>query len=61
MQRALAALADATRGTVYDGALWVVGGAVRDPPLGTPAPAALALVPVGSAIELAETLYAKGV
>ncbi len=60
MQRTLASLAEATRGTPFEGALWVVGGAVRDELLGRPAPTDLDLVTELSAVDLAELLHARG-
>ena len=61
MQRALDALSKATLGTPFEGALWVVGGAVRDALLGQCAPVDLDLVTELSAVELADFLHAQGV
>lgn len=60
MQRALDALAKATHGTPFEGTLWVVGGAVRDPLLGRAEPTDIDLVTELSAVDVAEFLHAKG-
>ncbi|MCO5297312.1 MAG: CCA tRNA nucleotidyltransferase [Fimbriimonadaceae bacterium] len=60
MHRAIEMLAEATKGTPYEGALWLVGGAVRDPLLGRPVSADLDLVTELSAVALAELLFERG-
>ncbi len=57
---ALHRLREATRGTRYEGNLYLVGGALRDRALGLPHGADLDLVLVGSAVELAEFLFHRG-
>lgn len=54
---ALQAIADATLITPFEGALWLVGGAVRDELLGIPHEADFDLVLQGSSQELARFLY----
>ncbi len=58
---ALEALAAATMGTPYEGELWLVGGAVRDPLLGLGEGTDFDIVLEHDAIELAGFLYAKGI
>jgi poly(A) polymerase len=57
MHAALAAIRDATRGTPFEGRLWLVGGAVRDELLGRPAPTDYDLVTDLDAAELARRLH----
>ena len=59
-EQALHRLREATRGTEYEGCLYLVGGALRDRALGLPHGADLDLVLVGSAVKLAEFLYHRG-
>lgn len=60
MHPALTAIRDATRGTPFEGELWLVGGAVRDELLGRPEPSDFDLVTERSSGELARFLYDKG-
>lgn len=60
MKGALAALRKATRGTPFEGRLWLVGGAVRDELLGLPVPNDLDIVTELSALELAEFVHEQG-
>jgi poly(A) polymerase len=60
MHPALERVREATRGTPFEGELWVVGGAVRDELLGLPLPSDFDLVTRLSAPELARHLYVKG-
>jgi len=57
----LAPIREATRGTPYEGDLFLVGGAVRDALLGLPPKADYDLVTRGSAPELARFLWSQGV
>lgn len=54
MGRPLERLREGTRGTEWEGRLWLVGGAVRDRLLGRPAPSDLDLVMERSALEFAD-------
>lgn len=56
MHPALEAIALATKGTDYEGQLWLVGGAVRDELLGKPAPTDYDLVLEDDALALARFL-----
>ncbi|MBI1757375.1 MAG: HD domain-containing protein [Fimbriimonas ginsengisoli] len=60
MREALEAIRTATLGTAYEGKVWLVGGAVRDPLLGLPEPQDVDLVTLLPAPELAVSLAAKG-
>lgn len=60
MNGALDALRDATRGTPYEGRLWLVGGAVRDELLGLPAPTDLDIVTDLDALALAAFVQGRG-
>ena len=53
-------LRDATRGTRYEGRLYLVGGMLRDRALGLPLAGDLDLVLEGDAVELARFLYQQG-
>jgi poly(A) polymerase len=57
---ALAAIAEATRGTSFEGGLWLVGGAVRDELLGREHSNDFDIVLEGSSGELARLLFEKG-
>jgi poly(A) polymerase len=57
---ALQAIAEATRGTPYDGELWLVGGAVRDELLGIPHQNDFDIVTRLSSADLARLLFEKG-
>src|SRR5438445_3244777 len=57
MHPALIAIAEVARGTVFDGDLWLVGGAVRDELLGRSHDNDFDLVTRGSSAELAQLLY----
>ena len=52
-------LRDATRGTEYEGHVYLVGGVLRDRALGLPAPDDLDLVLEGDALRLAEMLAVR--
>lgn len=54
-------LADATRGTPFEGDLYLVGGAVRDDRLGLPPKNDFDLVTRGNAPQLAQLLFERGV
>lgn len=58
---ALSAVRRATRGTQFEGDLFLVGGAVRDQLLGLPVQADFDLVTRGPSAELARLLHEKGV
>jgi poly(A) polymerase len=58
---AAGAIADATRGTPWEGRLWIVGGAVRDELLGLPIPPDIDIVLETDALELASFLHETGV
>lgn len=60
-QAALQSLAAATKGTKWEGALWLVGGSVRDYLMGGKIGADFDLVLESNATELAEYLFAQGV
>lgn len=53
-------LQEATRGTVYEGQLWLVGGYPRDRLLGLPEPENVDIVLEGDALELARFLHSRG-
>ncbi|MBV9849528.1 MAG: HD domain-containing protein [Armatimonadetes bacterium] len=58
----LSALRDATRATLYDGRLYLVGGFVRDKVMGLPSPQDdIDIVLEGDALGLAQFLYDRGV
>lgn len=57
---ALVAIRDAIRGTSFENDLWLVGGAVRDDLLGIPHENDFDLVTRGSAAELAQLLFKRG-
>lgn len=59
-QRALERMRAATRGTPYEGRLYLVGGLLRDRTLGLPIANDLDLVLEGDALELARFLYDRG-
>lgn len=61
MHPALAKIAEATRNTVFENQLWLVGGAVRDELLGLPIKNDFDLVTTESAPELARYLHEKKV
>lgn len=61
MDPALFEIARVTRGTVFEGGLWLVGGAVRDSLLGAPQPADLDIVLESDALDLAQLLRQTGV
>jgi poly(A) polymerase len=61
MHPALEAVREATRGTPYEGQVWLVGGAVRDELLGVPHPPDFDLVLESDAHELAQLLHERGV
>jgi poly(A) polymerase len=61
MERVLAAIREATRGTAYEGDLFLVGGFVRDELLGLPPKDDVDLVTRGDAPALARMLFEKGV
>lgn len=52
---------DATKGTDWEGKLFLVGGIVRDPLFGLEEPKDIDIVVLGSAIKLANELFAKGI
>ncbi|MFI5385691.1 MAG: CCA tRNA nucleotidyltransferase [Fimbriimonadales bacterium] len=58
---ALQAIAKATRGTAFEGDLWLVGGAVRDELLGKPHSNDFDIVTRGSSAELAQLLFEQGI
>lgn len=58
--RALDRIAEATRGTAWEGGLWLVGGCVRDSLLGLPASQDFDLVLESSSADLAAFLYDAG-
>jgi poly(A) polymerase len=60
MHPALTAIAEAVKGTPFEGDLWLVGGAVRDELLGIPHDNDFDLVTRGSAPDLAHLLRKKG-
>ncbi len=60
MYPALETVRRATLGTLYEGALWLVGGAVRDELLGRPDSADYDIVLESSALDLAQFLYKQG-
>lgn len=57
---ALRRLREATRGTEYEGRLYLVGGVLRDQALGLPHSADLDLMLEGDAVALARFLYERG-
>jgi len=59
-QRSLERMREATRGTLYEGRLYLVGGLLRDRTLGLPLANDLDLVLEGDALELARFLYEHG-
>ncbi len=59
-QRSLERMRVATRGTPYEGRLYLVGGLLRDRTLGLPLANDLDLVLEGDALELAKFLYERG-
>ncbi len=61
MGRPLERLREATRGTEWEGRLWLVGGAVRDRLLGRPTPNDLDLVMEASALEFADWCWRSGI
>lgn len=61
MSIALDALRDATRGTPYEGRLWLVGGAVRDRLLQLEEPIDYDVVLEADAVALAQWLHGQGV
>jgi poly(A) polymerase len=61
MNEALEAVREATRGTEYEGKLYLVGGVLRDRVLGIPAAEDIDLVLEGSETGLADLLYRKGI
>ncbi len=61
MNRALDAIREATRGTAYEGHLYLVGGAVRDKLLGHAWQEDIDIVLEGDAGELAQFLFDRGV
>lgn len=61
MHSALESIARATRGTPWEGRLWLVGGAVRDELLGSNAAGDYDIVLEGNALEVAEHLQTSGV
>lgn len=52
---------EATKGTDWEGKLFLVGGVVRDPLFGLEEPKDIDIVVLGSAIKLANELFAKGI
>ena len=60
LERAIARLRDATRGSVYENRLYLVGGLLRDRALGLPLANDLDLVLEGDAVEFAHFLHRKG-
>jgi poly(A) polymerase len=54
-------LREATRGTEYEGRLYIVGGVVRDEVMGRPTTEDIDIVLEGNALELAQFLYDRGV
>ena len=60
-QRTLARLRDATRHSLYENKLYLVGGILRDRALGLPPGNDLDLVLEGDAVALAQFLYKRGV
>jgi len=61
MHPAIQKIRDATVGKPWEGRIWLVGGAVRDPLLGMPEPEDFDLVTEASAAELARFLFEQGV
>src|SRR5687768_7168930 len=61
MHPALEEIARTTKGTGYQGRLWLVGGAVRDELLGRPVPNDLDIVLEGRAEEVARLLHEKAI
>jgi poly(A) polymerase len=59
-EKAIELLREATRGTEFEGRIYLVGGLLRDRALGLPHASDLDLVLDGDAIALAEFLYEKG-
>jgi poly(A) polymerase len=60
VEHTIGRLREATRGSIYEGRLYLVGGLLRDRALGLPVSNDLDLVLEGQAIALALFLYAKG-
>lgn len=60
MSEALDVIREGTRGTPYEGKLFLVGGVLRDRALGLPVSEDVDLVLEGDAVELAGFLYRKG-
>jgi poly(A) polymerase len=61
MHAALQSIAQATKGTPFEGNLWLVGGAVRDELLGRPEPNDFDIVTELSSGDLAQFLFDQGV
>lgn len=57
---AIEAIREATRGTAYEGHLFLVGGYVRDKVMGLPPTEDVDIVLEGNALELARFIYEKG-
>ena len=61
MNLAAEVVRDITKGTDWEGKLFLVGGIVRDPLFGLDEPEDIDIVVLGSAIKLANELFAKGI
>lgn len=61
MNLASESVREATKGTDWEGKLFLVGGVVRDPLFGLEEPKDIDIVVLGSAIKLANELFAKGI
>lgn len=61
MNPAIETIREITKGTPYEGKLFLVGGCVRDEIMGLPPTEDVDIVLEGSALELAKFLYEKGV
>lgn len=61
MNAAIDAIREATRGTDYEGRLFIVGGYVRDKLMGRPPSEDVDIVLEGNALELARFLHDKGI